>query len=88
VISYEDNAEVECETAILNSLSFNPASLDGRQAMANLRLSQERYLDACQIMKIVVTEIMSKRSEVALRPLCEEISLSSLGADDCDGTSL
>jgi hypothetical protein len=45
-LCFEENAETECEAAVVGSLQYDPGSLDGRCALASLRLSQQRPTEA------------------------------------------
>ena len=56
-LCYEEGAENKCEEAIIKALAINSTSLDAHQAMASLRFSQNRSLDACNIMEKVYTTV-------------------------------
>ena len=72
-LCYEEQAESNCEIAIVSSLEFNPSSLDGHQTMASLRLSQERFSEACSIMTEVFSQVMGRRHAVQSRGIIDEL---------------
>lgn len=79
--SYDDNAEQSCEEATRLALEVDPESLDGLQAVANLRLSQSRKEEAIAAMKVVYDRLMALREKLRARSVVQELAQSN-GEDD------
>jgi len=47
--SYDENAEQHCESAIEKALSIDPSSVDANHALANIRLSQSKPIEASEL---------------------------------------
>jgi hypothetical protein len=73
LFSFDDGAEQSCEEAIRLALDIDPDSLDGLQALANVRLSQSRKDDAVATMKVVYEKLMSLREKLRARTVLEEL---------------
>jgi len=73
-LCYEEGAENKCEEAIIKALAINSTSLDAHQAMASLRFSQNRSLDACNIMEKVYTAVKESIDKFTARTVIEEIN--------------
>jgi hypothetical protein len=72
-ISFDEEAEYLCEASIVSALQYFPDSLDANQALASLRLSQNRGPEACVIMKSVFEKVMAVRRQINSRPIIEDI---------------
>ena len=81
-LCYEEEAEKKCEEAIAKALAINSTSLDAHQAMASLRFSQNRSLDACNIMEKVYGKVKESIDKVNARTVIEEITADK--EDDLD----
>ena len=53
-LCFDTDAESRCETATTAALALDAASVDGRLALASLRLSQSRTSDACVVAEQLV----------------------------------
>jgi tetratricopeptide (TPR) repeat protein len=84
-LCYEENAEVECEAAINKAISTYPDSLDGQQALVNLRISQCRTEEACAIIEEVYTKVMSIRDKIAARTVMEEMAADTPEPEEITG---
>jgi hypothetical protein len=73
-LCYEDEAETKCEEAITQAMTIDSTSLDAQQAMANLRFSQNRSLEACNIMEIVYGKVKESIDKVNARTVIDEIT--------------
>ena len=73
IFSYSENAEVDCEAAISSAIAIDPLSLDAQQALANLRLSQNRKSDASDIMHAVFSRLMSMREKLNARTVVDDL---------------
>lgn len=73
-LCYDDNAEGNCEAAIQASFSVEAGNLDAMQALASLRLSQQRPQDASKIMEEVYERINAIREKISARTVIEEIT--------------
>ena len=73
-LCYEDEAETKCEEAIIKAMTIDTTSLDAQQAMANLRFSQNRSLEACNIMEIVYGKVKESIDKVNARTIIDEIT--------------
>jgi hypothetical protein len=59
------------------ALEVDPESLDGMQAMANLRLSQSRKEEAIEAMKVVYDRLMALREKLRARSVVRELAQSN-----------
>lgn len=73
-LCYEEGAENKCEEAIAKALEVTASSLDAQQAMASLRFSQNRSIEACNIMEIVFRKVKESIDKVNARTVIEEIN--------------
>ena len=76
LLSFEENAEQECENAVNAALSFNN-SLDARHLQASLRISQSRMSEACDIVENIFQSIKENRAQLAQRTIIEELKTST-----------
>eukprot|EP01041_Mallomonas_annulata_P010485 gene10485-21867_t len=72
-LCFEDEAESKCETAVLHSLSIDSTSMDGLQALASLRLSQNRRPEACGILRVLARELKVIIEKVNSRTIMQDI---------------
>jgi predicted transcriptional regulator len=70
----EAGAEMNCEAPLQSAFGLVSANLDAMQALASLRLSQQRPQDASQIMEEVYGRISSMREKINARTVIEEIT--------------
>ena len=73
-LCYEDDAERQCESAILHAFEIDGESLDGNLALASLRLSQNRAEEASRIMEVVYTRVKRIKDIMKSRTVIAEIS--------------
>ena len=77
-LCYEENAEQQCDHFITEALSFDSDCLDALNAMASLRLSQNRMHDACDVIETVSQSICNIRNTIAKRSIIEDLQNATL----------
>lgn len=77
-LCFESDAEVQCESAIQQSLAVCPDNLDALQAYASFRLSQSRPIDACKLIETVYLMTKPLRDQANNRSVLEELSDETL----------
>lgn len=73
-LCFEENAEQICEEAVTSCLNMDPASLDGTQTLANLRISQSRKKDAASLISGVYEKIQKIRGRVGQRTVLDDFT--------------
>jgi hypothetical protein len=73
-LCFEQDAEERCEEAIASSLATVPDGVDGKQALANLRLSQCRLDEASNLIEDVFHCIRVIREKQHARTVVEELA--------------
>jgi hypothetical protein len=72
-LCYDDLAEQQCDEAIKLALAIDPASIDANHALANIRLSQNKPLDASELVDGVFRRIHAVRERINARTVLEEL---------------
>ncbi len=72
-LCYEDGAEDCCERAINEALLLDKTSIDARQTLVNLKLSQNRGNDAVVIIQEVYNEIKTIINRINTRAIINEL---------------
>lgn len=72
-LCYEEDAEESCERAINEALSLDNNSIDARQTLVNLKLSQNRGNEAIIIIKEVYNEIKSIIDHINSKAIINEL---------------
>lgn len=72
-LCYDENAEHLCEESIMQALSIDPKSIDASHALANIRLSQSRPIDAAELVEGVFKIISAIREHVNSRTVLEDL---------------
>jgi hypothetical protein len=72
-LCFDEDAEMKCERFISLALEQDPLNLDGHQAMASLRLSQNRVVDAAPIMLEIFRQTMQQRAIYNQRTIVQDL---------------
>lgn len=86
-LCYDENAEQICEQFISKSFVYDISSLDAKQSLANLRLSQKRLADAAVIIKEVFHHTMQLRAKYNERSIIQDLLVSSGNDEDDEAIS-
>jgi hypothetical protein len=73
----EENAELECEKAVLQSLTINPDNLEGLQTLASFRISQCRWEEAGVVLQKAVIAAKDNLSQYCSITLKDEFSTTA-----------
>jgi Flp pilus assembly protein TadD len=71
-LCFEEDAERLCEEAVTQALLIDPSNLDGRLALASLRLSQSRPEESSKVAEELATAVISMRNSARARSLVQE----------------
>jgi hypothetical protein len=88
LFSFEENAEERCEAAVMKSLSLNPRSVDARQTLASLRISQCRKEDACSVLHELFPSIAVALAEYRSRNIVDEMQGKPMDSAHADGNHI
>ena len=72
-LCYDDNAEQLCEESILKSLEIIPNNLHASQTYASFRVSQQRMLEAADMLEILYIKTKAMRDAANMRTLQAEM---------------
>jgi cytochrome c-type biogenesis protein CcmH/NrfG len=72
-ISFADNAEQECENAIVKAIEADPNSLEAQQTLASLRISQCRPEEAAVILDRIVGNVKKQFEEYYSRKIADDL---------------
>lgn len=68
----------------MKSLSLNPISIDARQTLASLRISQCRKVDACTLLSELFPSISGALNEYRSRNIVDELKGLPLESNNMD----
>mmetsp|Transcript_30529 Transcript_30529/g.56865 ORF Transcript_30529/g.56865 Transcript_30529/m.56865 type:complete len:301 (-) Transcript_30529:4078-4980(-) len=72
-LCYDENAEQHCESAIEKALSIDPSSVDANHALANIRLSQSKPIEASELVEGVYRKVHDIRERINSRTVIEDL---------------
>ena len=84
-LCYDDNAEQLCEESILKSLEIIPNNLHASQIYASFRVSQQRTLEAADMLEILYNKTKAMRDTANVRTLQTEMKGEEEGDDGSSG---
>lgn len=72
-LCYDENAEQQCESVIGKALEIDPSSVDANHALANIRLSQSKPIEASELVEGVYRKIHDVRERINSRTVFEDL---------------
>eukprot|EP01035_Chromulina_nebulosa_P022640 gene22640-29314_t len=72
-LCFDDNAENLSEQAVNKAFDMIPNLIDAKQTLANIRLSQHKNEEACQLISQVYHTLFDIRNQLASRTVIDEI---------------
>jgi tetratricopeptide (TPR) repeat protein len=81
-LCFDDNAELKCQSAVEKAFEFQHDSLDARMSCASLRISQQRPLEAADIIEGVCSTLITLLKNKLEKPLLASFQQGGEGQDE------